>query len=250
MNLLDLTIIYLTCGAPFGVYYFYQQRNVSNLWQRWLNSLLVTLFWFVYAIKLSHSLVTKKLLNYEFDEKKLADSKIDEIEKKFSQLMLDERTGFSLFEFREVFERYVGLSKAIEIEAVDAEAELYQISNHENKKLATKLLNRRNRSRLVAHHTFARRDFLRAIEKIASNFSQKEKIRNLATDFVKLINDAEAEAELSQIFQKYSQFAPVFPVKQMENDVWKPIETKLSPTPPKPLSFPTLSVTATTSKTD
>lgn len=243
MNLIDLTIIYLTCGAPFGVYYFYQQRDFSNKFWR---SVLVTLFWFPYAFRLLHTFVTKRFHNQTLDEKSLTDS----FEKKFAQILLAENVDVFLFDFRETFERYAGLTKAVSAESSEAEAELFQILNHPNKKLATKLLNRRNRSRLNSHHILARKDFLRMIEKIYSGFSDKEKVRTLTVDFVKLINDAEALAELYRIFQNPTQSESNFPVNDMESEVWNPIETKQLPTPRKALSFRTMSATATTSKPD
>ena len=250
MNLLDIIIIYLTCGAPFGVYFFHQQRDDSNSPKLWINSLLATLFWFLYAFRLLHSVVTKRFLNHQFAEKKLSDSLVSEIEKKFSQILLEEKVDVELFDFRETFERYLGLTREISSEANKVDAELFQITNHENKKLATKLLNRRNRSRLNAHQILARKDFLRMIEKIDSSIFEKEKVRTLAIDFVKLINDVEALAELHKIFQNPPQSYHGFPVNEMENEVWNPIETKQLPTPPKALNFRTLSATATISKRD
>lgn len=243
MNTVDLIIIYLTCGAPFGVYYFYQQRDFSNKLRR---SVLVTLFWFPFAFKLLHSFVTKKFPKTKFDEKSLTDS----FEKKFAQILLEENVDVLLFDFRETFERYIGLTKAVSTEANAAEAEIFQITNHGNKKLATKLLNRRNRSRLITHQILARRDFLRLIEKIYSGVFKQEKVRTLTVDFVKLIKDEEALAELHRIFQNPTQSASESPVNDMESEVWNPIEPKQLPTPRKPLNFRTMSATAITSKPD
>lgn len=259
MNLIDIIIIYLTFGAPFGVYFFYQQRDFSNSPKVWINSLLVTLFWFPFAFKLLHLVVTKRFRNSQFAEKTLSDSllrsKIENFEKIFSQILLEKNVDISLFDFRETFERYVGLSiftkeEDESVELNEAEFDLFQITNHENKKLATKLLNRRNRSRLMAHQILARKDFLRMIEKIDSSLFEKEKVRTLAIDFVKLVKDVEAHSELHKIFQNPTQSDHGFPVKVMENEVWNPIETKQLPTPRKALNFRTLSATATTSKRD
>lgn len=250
MSLIEIIIIYLTCGAPFGVYYFYQKREYSNSPRFWLSSFLAMIFWIPYSIRLLHTFVNKKLINHEFAEKSISDSIIDNFEKKFTQLLLEEKIDISLFEFRETFERYVGLTNEIFVSSSESEAELYQITNHENKLLATKLLNRHNRLRLNEHQTIARKDFLRMIIKIDSSISEKEKVRTLAKDFVKLIKDVEAQSELHKIFQNSTQSGYGFPVNEMEKEVWNPIETKQLHLPKKALNFRTISATATTSKPD
>lgn len=250
MNLVDLLIIYLTCGAPFGVYYFFQNRNYSASFKLIFHSILVALIWIPYAIRLLQSFVTKKFRSDEFAENNQTDSVINEIERKFAQIIYEESSEISVYDFRETFERYLGLAKAASTEAIGIDAELYQISDHENKKLASEILSRRNRSRLNAHHILARRDFLRMIEKIDSTFSAKEKIRTLAFDFVKILNDVEAQKQLHKIFENPAQSDNGFTVKEMENEVWNPNETKQLPTPRKALNFRTISATATTLKRD
>lgn len=250
MNLVDLLIIYLTWGAPFGVYYFFQNRNYSTSIKLVFQSILVALIWIPYAIRLLHSFVTKKFRNNEFADNNQTDSIVNEIERKFAEIIHEETSIISIYEFRETFERYLGLAKAASTEVIENDAELYQITNHENKKLASEILSRRNRSRLNAHHILARRDFLRMIEKIDSTFSAKEKIRTLAFDFVKILNDVEAQKQLHKIFENPTQSDYGFTVNDMESEVWNPNETKQLPTPRKALNFRTISATATTLKRD
>lgn len=249
MTLTDFIIIYLSCGAPFGVYNFYQKRAALSFTKQLLNSILVTLFWIPYAIRLLHSFITNKLITIHFEKKENLDSIIDEFEKSFGKILLINKVDITIFEFREVLERYAGLTKASKTELLDTEHELFQVANHENIKLATKILNRRNRLRLSAHHTHARKDFLQIMKIIESGVIEKEKVRNSAIEFVKIINDVEAIADLHNIFQNPSQLHNGFPVNEMENEVWNPIETKL-PMPQKTLNLQTLSATATTLKHD
>jgi hypothetical protein len=250
MNLVDLLIIYLTCGAPFGVYYFFQTRNYSASLKLIFQSILIALFWIPYAIQLLHSFVTKRFRSNEFAENNQMDSAINEIERKFAQILHEENSEISVYEFRETFERYQGLTKAASTEVFETDAELYHITNHENKNLASEILSRRNRSRLNAHHILARKDFLRMIEKIDSTFSAKKKIRTLAFDFVKILNDVEAQKQLHKIFENPTQSDNGFTVNEMENEVWNPNETKQLPTPRKALNFRTISATATMLKRD
>lgn len=259
MNLIELIIIYLACGAPFGVYYFLHQKEFFNSSKLWLNSILVTLFWIPYAFRLFHSFVTTKFLKSQFAENTFSDSafkdKIDEIEKKFAQILLEEKVDFSIFEFRETFQRFVGLTivtKDINYASLNDETEhdLFSITNHQNGKLATKCLNRRNRLRLKAHQNLALKDFLQMLQKIDSCLVEKEKFSLLAIDFVKLLDDVQTQIELNKVFQNLPQTVTGFPVKKMENEVWNPIETKQLPTHKTHLNLPTLSASVMMSKRD
>lgn len=254
MNLTELTIFYLACGAPFGVYYYYQVREFEKPNKLIAYSLLITLFWFIYAIKLLHQFVTKRLLFTEFVETKFSDSifktKITEFEKKFSQILLEEKINISIFEFRETMERYAGLTREIYFSNSENESELYLITNHENKNLATKCLERRNRSRLLAHQTAARLDFFKLIKFIKTDCSDKEKVRLLAFGFVKLISDDEAQSELHKVFQNTTQSEHSFNVNEMEKEVWNPIAPKPLQSPKKALNFKTLPTAQTMLKPD
>ncbi|MEO6588731.1 MAG: hypothetical protein ABIP06_05335, partial [Pyrinomonadaceae bacterium] len=59
MNLFDAIIIYLACGAPFGVYYFVNHRLLNN--RVFFKTVLILLCWLPFAILLFQRHITKKL---------------------------------------------------------------------------------------------------------------------------------------------------------------------------------------------
>lgn len=261
MNLLELSIIYLACGAPFGVYFFFQKHETQRLWQKspvlWLNCVLISLLWLPYSFKLLQGFVTKKLRKYEFVEKNQSDSqlleKIDEFEKSFAQILLMEKTGIALFDFRETFQRYVGLSLEYFSEVIEQTTEsneLYRLIEHKKPQLGTICLNRRNRLRLKNHQNQARIDFLQLIKRINSGQISKEKFSPIVFGFAKLINDVELTAGIQQIFENSTQTDNDFTVRNMEIEVWNPIEQKPLPTKKTALNLPTISVGAMMSKQD
>lgn len=263
MKPIDFIIIYLTCGAPFGVYYFIQQREYlknTKLWQKssllWLKCVLITLLWIPFAILLLRKFVTKKLSKNNFGINEQVDSKnnkVDEFEKTFSQLLLESKTNVTLFEFRETFERYFGLTYENFVnnscDNLDSN-DFFQISKHENPNLATVCLNRRNRLRLQRHQTLARQDFLRVIEMINSGQTENKKLYTLVLEFAKFVNDDELTAKLNIIFNNSTQTEKVFTVNHLEEELWNPIELKQLSKKETSFNLQTMSATPTMSKND
>ncbi|MBX7174363.1 MAG: hypothetical protein K1X72_25550 [Pyrinomonadaceae bacterium] len=264
MKFTDLIIIYLTCGAPFGVYFFIQQReNYLNtkLWQNssklWLKCLLVTLIWVPFAIKLLQKFVTKKLLFNKFAENEQKDSiakqKIDFLLSEFSQILLEVKTEIPLFHLRETFERYVGLtlernhSKETGTVSIN---EIFQITKHENPDLGTICLNRRNRLRLEQHQTLARKDFLRIIKAFIKCGVEKNKLSSLTTEFANLIGDLDLKDEIKKNFANSWQTEKVFHVTTSEDELWNPESHKQLIAKETNLNLQNLTVTATTLNPD
>lgn len=264
MKLTDLIIIYLTCGAPFGVYFFIQQRENylnTNLWQNssklWLKCLLVTFFWIPFAIQLFQKFVTKKLLFNKFAENSQKDSqtkqKIEILLSEFSQILLEVKTEIPLFHLRETFERYVGLtleSNSLKEIGTGSINELFQISQHEKPELGTICLNRRNRLRLEQHQTLARKDFLRIIKTFINCGVEKKKLSSLTTEFANLIGDFNLIIEINKLFANSPQTAKVFNVTTSEAELWNPESHKHSLAKEPNLNLQTLTVTATTLNPD
>lgn len=261
MNYIDFIIIYLTCGAPFGVYYFLQQRDKIKLGQNvtfiWLKCGVITFFWFPFAIKLLQRFVTNKLQKSKFAETNQVDSslkeKIEVYEKEVLQILLIEKIRISPFEFRETLERFVGLTLNCSNKIKDSNvtiSEFYEINTHENAKLATICLNRRNRLRLQYHQTLASRDFLRLIEKINAELVENEIFSTLSIDFATLFEDIEFTAKLKQIFDTSTQNEYDFIVTEREQYLWNPIKPKPRLTNETTLNLPTISTTATMLKRD
>lgn len=257
MNFTDFLIIYLACGAPLGVYYFFQNRKTLYQNHLWLNSFLTTTVWFPYAFRLLQDFVTGKLLTYKFTKIRETDAlrknKLDAIEKEVSQILLAEHTGIALFDFRETFQRYSGLTialqNAVEFEtAAENEKELFRIAGNENVELGAKCLRRRNLNRLKFHQNLARIDVIEMFGAINAETKESEKFRFLANSYFKLLNDVKAENALGEIFSFPPQTINDFAVRNLEKDLWKPKEDKPLPASQTPLNLQTMSAAATIRK--
>ena len=129
-------------------------------------------------------------------------SKIDEFEKFFSNYLLKNEIKISLFDFRETFERYVGLTFSLSEsdEGIPVENEFFRIVQHKNVKLGQICLQRRNRLRLLTHQNIAREDLLKIFAGMHSGVVDSKKLEFSAVEFFKLIEDLEAGNLLDEIF--------------------------------------------------
>lgn len=228
MNLRDIFIIYLACGAPFGVYYYLQNRNRTETRLLWVKSLLRFVVWIPFAFRIvaRNSFLTN-LYNNSFAKTSETDLKIEleieEIKKFFEQSLPDAAKVFSIFEFRETFDRYVGLSVEIRDDHKDvsaAETELFRITNHHNKKLGEICLNRRNRKRLTFHQKIARRDFFEICNKIFDNSSEPQKLIAKADRLAVLLDDFEARRMFENLSHETLQFHENQNVINPEREIW------------------------------
>jgi hypothetical protein len=185
MSLIDFTILYFACGSPFAVYHFLQNRN-------WLKSVIIWMLWIPYSFRLLQRKVTSKL---NFDKNIVSDSEIEVIQKEIEQILFENDTKLSLFEFREVFERYVGLTltkKQKNNHIGENETDIFLIAKHENVKLGAICLNRRNQFKLTYHQTLARRDFLKVINELNS-----KKLQLSSLKLFRILEDDEAKKSLN-----------------------------------------------------
>ena len=240
MNLRDLFIIYLACGAPFGVYYFLQNRNRLETKILWLKSLFRFVIWIPFAIQMvvRNSLITN-LYNNGFDRAAESDSKkeleIEEIKKFFENILSEKKFKLSIYEFREAFNRYAGLSLEIQNEPEEIslpEKEIFRITNHGNKKLAETCLHRRNRKRLSFHQKLARRDFFEMLDKF-SGHTKRDNLFEQTVKLARLLGDSEAQKQVENLSGESLQTAGKENVKNT-GEIWNPekhkplTETKIS----------------------
>lgn len=242
MNLRDLFIIYLACGAPFGVYYFLQNRNHLETKILWLKSLIRFVFWIPFAIRLvaRKSLFTNLYAN-RFDKSLNSDAKkefeIEEIKKFFENVLSTKDLKISLYEFREIFDRYAGLSLEIQSENEEfsqSETEIFRITNHTNKKLAEICLHRRNRKRLNFHQKLARRDFFEILSKFVDRTNEPQSLFDNVSKLATLLNDFEALKLIENYSKESEQTQQKQNVRNLEKELWnsekhKPLtENKIS----------------------
>jgi hypothetical protein len=247
MNIFDFFIIYLSCGAPFGVYHFFLNRKKLTSTSLYVKSFLTVFVWIPYAFILLNDFATKRTLANQFARKAQSDARLFEIQKLLLQLQADSKEKISVFEFREILERYAGLTECcstFDDTPNAAEVEIYRISLRKNSHIAANCLHRRNRHRLEFHQTNAREDFLQLISKLKSSVSDTEKLQHLAIELAKAVNDPETVDSIDQIFRKTPQSSKVFNVSKVENDVWNPREHKSLPQKQTPVHLQTLKTTA------
>ncbi len=258
MNLRDLLIIYLACGAPFGVYYFLQNRNLLESKFLWLKSLLRFVFWIPFALKLvARKSFFTKLYTDGFDKSFVLDAEkefeIERIKKKFENVLVETKFELSIYEFREIFERYVGLTLEMQTDnsqAASTEKEIFRITNHTNKNLAEICLNRRNRNRLSFHQKLAKGDFFEVFDKFVNKSDEPQNLFAEAMKLLRLLNDFEAQAELEELSKETLQTQEKAIVNNLENDLWKSEKQKLLAANRITSNMQIMSVTGNLSKKD
>lgn len=216
MNILDLFIIYLACGSPFGAFYYFKYRRPKNF--RFLKSLMISFVWIPYAVKLFHTEFTKKLNRRKFFKKaekseKEEISELTRIQNLFETLALGDGNGkLSLFEVREIIDRYAGLSRSMKFskaEPARCEKEFFEISGAKNTEVAMICLNRRNRRKLNFHHTQAREDFLKLFEILLQRGGATKNVSRDALEFVRILGDVEAFTQINQSIEKFAVIGKV-----------------------------------------
>jgi hypothetical protein len=258
MNLRDLLIIYLACGAPFGVYYFLQNRNRTEIKFLWLKSLFRFVFWIPFALQMvARTSLLTNLFNSGFDQMNESDAKkaqeIERIKKNFEKNLIENNFPLSIFEFREIFDRYVGLSLEIQNENQEispAEQEIFRITNHGNKKLGEICLNRRNRKRLTFHQKLARRDIFEIFRSFVVESTESQHLIDTALKLADLLGDFEVRKLVENLSNKSLQTQEKQNVRKLENELWKSENHKLPADPEILTNLQALTATANLSNND
>lgn len=245
MTFTELFIIYLTIGAPFGVYFFLKQRERLFGVDLFVKSIFAALFWFYYALQMLISQVSllKNTGGDSFSDssrEKEIDAVSQKIQAAFAKLS---ETGEkpSFFEFRELIERYTGLTLAVQGSAVDSpatahETEIFRIAGFEKKELqlAGRIQHRKNFLRLQAHERAARFEFLKVCEKFNEKNSSPDANLNGKLEawqeyqtnvllLAELLEDAEALRTMRRMFNA-GKAATVEANGKREKSLWKTLQ--------------------------
>ena len=219
MTLNDLAIIYLAAGSPFAVHRFLH-LSASSLPARLASACAHLAVWPLQAAAVVGRLFAMRPAGAT------AGDDLDQIRSGFERALLDTLDDRSIFQYREVFDRYAGLALAVSSTSAIDENELFRVAGSKDPELSNVCLNRRNRKRLEFHHIQARNDFLAAVSKLSDEAAAENGIRDLAVRLAVLVRDGEAMRELEVIFP--GQNGRKFSVSNTELEVWKP------PTPNEP----------------
>lgn len=221
MNLFDAIIIYLACGAPFGVYYFVNHRHQQN--SIYFKTFLFSIFWIPFAFELFQKYVTGKLPETLFSKKEfLKEQEITYVKKNLEQILVKNNSGVSVFETRETLERYIGLTNALEnhYEENDSDSEFFKVGGNENAGLASKCHHRRNRKLLIFHQTLAGQDFLKLVSECVSRNASNEETEKNSLNIARLLHDSRMEKALKLIFKDKKQSPEISNVHESEKELW------------------------------
>lgn len=150
MRISELLIIYLACGAPFAVH-----RATSTGRVDWPLFAVALLAWPFFAVRL----IGKHFLHGQDNNR---DLQVEHIRRQIEAIAFPANEMRFVFEFREIFYRFVGLSQALS-SPVGGHAQLFEITGHANASTAARCLARRERARLERHAAAARSDLISAV---------------------------------------------------------------------------------------
>ncbi len=183
MNVTDLIIIYLACGSPFAVFRLTQTNRVD-----WPSVILAFMLWPVYAVMLLG------LVFFSNEARKKADlrNRLETLRLAIESSAFQGESISSLFEFREVYSRFTGLSVAADAAPSRSYAEIFEISGHPNQTLASRCLARRNAGKLAFHRSLARHEFVTRIEQLHATESNHHELERLAVELAETLEDRKA----------------------------------------------------------
>lgn len=185
MSLVELIIIYLACGAPFAV--FKATSRDANTSTKWLVFISALLGWPVFAAML----ITRRIRTATDGH----DPVIERLRKQMETAAFPDNEMQGVFDFREMYYRFVGLSNAVnEPESARPGTELFEIGGGVSNDTAARCLARRNRIRLHRHYLKARREFMSSVAERAD-----KNLSSLASELAVHLGDPLVRGELSII---------------------------------------------------
>lgn len=160
MDLIQAAIIYIACGAPFGVHHL-MSNGRSGPSSR-LKALLLTLGWVAYLPAICHRFVKARLSDRNFSTQGkpvgITPQAVRECSRAIEAFAGRNGTGPGIYEIRNAVERFAGISELLENET-DDESRRFEgfskISDHPEPLLAEAVLARRNRAALEDHRSRA-----------------------------------------------------------------------------------------------
>jgi hypothetical protein len=204
MNIFDMLIIYLACGAPFGVYYAFTSREKRRTPMFFLKLSVNCLFWFQYGMRLIlRTGRVRKLFDSAFGRRVVwennRDSEIRSIQRFLELKLRQTDRQFSVFEFREEFESYVGLTLELAEASsapVGSNGEFAEITGRGRNGVNERCLHRQNVSKLRSHHDIVRSSIL---DRAFGLNPHDPDSRDILSDFVRLFELVGDESAASQI---------------------------------------------------
>lgn len=196
MTFIDLAIIYLACGAPLSMHYFFAASRKPNFYFA-ARIVLVSLFWPIAAFLLVHKVRTPLVSGSQIGQNDL-DRRLDSLRVKIERSAFTDETAASVFEFRELFARYTGLAQAANARnSATTVNELFNLSSHQQGDLATICLERKAKNRLLDHADAASEDLVSFIS--ASSIYSDNALLSSATSLAELLGDRQTASRLREL---------------------------------------------------
>ncbi len=195
MTFIDLAIIYLACGAPLSMHYFFGSSRTLNL--NFAGKLvLVALVWPIAAFLLIRDVRRGRAAVTRTGQNDL-DRRLDSIRIDIERTAFAKENATTVFEFRELFARYTGLAQASTLDIAQGPSnEMFLLTGHPNADLATRCLDRKASNRLARHAVGARTDF---VDHIAALSIDAEKVVLSASLIAELVGDKQAVTMLGEL---------------------------------------------------
>ena len=223
MTISDILIIYFSFGAPFAVYEFIQERQPLTF-RVVFNTALRFLFWLPLLALFSFTKILKSAECDDFAEIHDSDAEVDKDIRNAQSAVADRfrltPQHISIHEFREILERYAGLSLLVKHQTsgtAKSDTGIFAVAGHKNTQLASVCLERRNRARLIRHHIGARGDFLKVIKECSY---LDDKMLPPAIRLTELLEDLPATEQLLANLQSRIFNDPA--ISESGDDLWLP----------------------------
>lgn len=205
MTVTDITLIYFSIGAPFAVYEIVRNGPPLTI-ARTVPATVALFAWPVSAFRMLRLHFRTGNVYRDFADERTLDSeteyRIDAFRERLQVIGASDFRGTSIFEFRELFDRYAGLTLAANPKYLDSSigTEFFHISGREDSVIGEKCLNRRNRAKLSRHQTKARDSFLEFIDNLP-DLSQRTAAAEMALELAYLLNDGTAAGHLENFLK-------------------------------------------------
>lgn len=234
MNLSEIIIIYLALGSPFAVYFFLQNRSRLKSRQLWLKTILNFLFWIPSAFKILREYLS---LNYSsadnfdfFDELSLNKDKLSLLQRKIEKLISEIDRKTSIFEIREILDRYIGLSLEVKNTSEftqQPDNDFFKIVNANDWEIASICNQRRNLKRLSFHHKLAANDFFNLIAELNVNGKLSQNLYFYLLELALTLQDAEMQKKIKKLCGAEKQTSDNIFVNESERNIWITDQPKL-----------------------
>ncbi|HEV7699539.1 MAG TPA: hypothetical protein VGO43_04870, partial [Pyrinomonadaceae bacterium] len=146
MLLVELLVIYLACGAPVAVFRLTEQGSRSS---HTMPRVAYALFLWPLALVAMRRAATAQSRRID---------RVEDLRASLEQSLFSSRGSSKLFEFREVYARYVGLVR-LSNDDTSLSTGFLDLADHPSRSLASACLRRRQHRTLVRHRDAARTEF-------------------------------------------------------------------------------------------